>query len=468
MQIVVIGAGYVGLVSAACFAEFGFRVTCLDENPERIARLRAGDCPLYEPGLADLLTRGVERKLLSYTGDWNQAVRGARVAFLAVGTPQRRLQGDADLSQLFAAARSVVAARAPGQRLLLAIKSTVPVGTCRRLACWLKDTDPGKDIEVASNPEFLREGSALEDFLRPDRVVIGVDSAAAQEVLSRLYRPLNLMRVPLITTSYENAELIKYANNAFLATKISFINELADVCAACGGDIHAVARALGLDRRIGPKFLHPGPGYGGSCLPKDTRALISTAQSLGQRLRVVEAAVAANEARIAGLSDRVRALLGGDLAGRVVALLGLTFKAETDDLRAAACLRLVPDLCAAGAQLRAYDPGVSADMVSALLPGCTLMDDPYAAACGADVAILLTDWNLLRNLDFARLKTQMRRPCFLDLRNAYEPEDLRALGFSTAALGRGTAVPAVDRRGPPFDAAPVEALSLATGGKEKA
>ncbi|GGG49909.1 UDP-glucose 6-dehydrogenase [Caldovatus sediminis] len=435
MRIAMVGAGYVGLVSGACFAEFGVEVRVVDTDAARIAALREGRIPIYEPGLDRLVADNLRDRRLSFTTDLAAAVRGADAVFLAVGTPSRRGDGHADLSYVFAAAEQV--ARAAEDPLVLVTKSTVPVGTGRRVQELVRRVRPDLDIAVASNPEFLREGSAIGDFMRPDRVVIGTDSERAREVLRRLYRPLYLIETPIVATSIETAELIKYAANAFLAMKITFINEMADLCEAAGADVHDVARGIGLDGRIGRKFLHPGPGYGGSCFPKDTLALARTAQSLGAPARLVETTIAVNEARKARMAERVIAACGGSVAGLAIAVLGLTFKPETDDMRDAPSLAVVPRLVEAGARLRAFDPA-GMENARALLPaaGIEYAAGALEAAQGADALVLLTEWNEFRALSPDRLRAAMRGDVVLDLRNVWDPAAMREAGFRYHSIGR--------------------------------
>lgn len=438
MRIAILGAGYVGLVSGACFAEFGTEVMLMDTDPARVAALRAGRMPIYEPGLEALVGDNVREGRLSFTEDLAEAIQGADAVFLAVGTPTRRGDGHADLSYVFAAAEEV--ARAATRPLVLVTKSTVPVGTGREVKRRVQAVRPDLDIAVASNPEFLREGAAISDFMRPDRVVIGVEEgeagARAEAVLRRLYRPLFLIETPIVATRLETAEIIKYAANAFLAMKISFINEVADLCEAAGGNVHDVARGIGLDGRIGRKFLHAGPGYGGSCFPKDTLAFARTAQDLGVPLRLVEATIAVNDARKAAMADRIIRACGGDVAGRAIAVLGLTFKPETDDMREAPSLEIIPRLLAAGAKVRAHDPeGMAA--AQRLLPAAVdYATGALDAAREADVVVLLTEWNEYRNITPARLRGAMRGDLLLDLRNVYDPAAMREAGFTYQSIGR--------------------------------
>jgi UDPglucose 6-dehydrogenase len=428
-----IGAGYVGLVSGACFAEFGVDVCVVDTDASKVEALRAGRIPIYEPGLDRLVEENARDGRLTFTTDLAQAMRGAEAVFLAVGTPSRRGDGHADLTYVFAAAEQV--AKSAERPLVLVTKSTVPVGTGRKIKEILEKTRPDLEIEVASNPEFLREGSAIGDFMRPDRVVIGAESERAFQVLRRLYRPLYLIETPIVQTGLETAELIKYAANAFLATKITFINEMADLCEVVGADVHDVARGMGLDGRIGRKFLHAGPGYGGSCFPKDTLALARTAQNAGRPVRLVEATIAVNDARKAQMAERVIAALGGSVAGRTVAVLGLTFKPETDDMRDAPSLVVVPRLVEAGATIRAYDPqGAHARQM--MPSGVVFAPSALDAVEGADAVVLLTEWNEFRALSPERLKKAMRGDVVLDLRNAWDPAAFREAGFRYHSIGR--------------------------------
>jgi len=429
-----IGAGYVGLVSGACFSEFGARVTCLDIDDGRIASLKAGRIPLYEPGLDDLVARNVRDGRLRFSTDLEACVRDADLIFIAVGTPSRRGDGHADLSYVYAAAKSIAPFLA-GYTVVVN-KSTVPVGTAREVARVIAEENPQADFDVGSNPEFLREGAAIADFMRPDRVVIGVESERAEELIRALYRPLNLIETPILVTDLESAELIKYASNAFLATKISYINEMAALCEAVGADVHAVSRGMGLDRRIGQKFLHPGPGYGGSCFPKDALALVRTAQEHDISCRIVEAVAEVNAAQRARMIRKIRAALGGSESGRTIAVLGLTFKPETDDMREAPALAILPALIEKGARIRAHDPkGVTE--ARALLPDSVVyFDDIYETLAGADALVLLTEWNAYRGLDLEEVKNRMRGNVFVDLRNVYEPDEMRAAGFSYTCVGR--------------------------------
>ncbi|WP_338663334.1 UDP-glucose/GDP-mannose dehydrogenase family protein [Pararoseomonas sp. SCSIO 73927] len=433
MRVAMIGAGYVGLVSGACFAEFGVDVCVVDTEASKVEALRDGRIPIYEPGLDKLVEENVRDGRLSFTTALEEAMEGADAVFLAVGTPSRRGDGHADLSYVFAAAEQVArAARGP---LVLVTKSTVPVGTGRRIKAVLDEVRPGHEIVVASNPEFLREGSAIADFMRPDRVVIGAEDDRAFQVLRRLYRPLYLIETPIVQTGIETAELIKYAANAFLAVKITFINQMADLCERAGANVHDVARGMGLDGRIGRKFLHAGPGYGGSCFPKDTLALARTAQELGAPVTIVEQTIAANDARKEQMAERVVAALGGSVAGKTVAVLGLTFKPETDDMRDAPSLVVVPRLAAAGATIRAFDPQPA--HAKQLLPANTVFaEGALEAAEGADAVVLLTEWNEFRALSPKRLQAAMKGDVVLDLRNAWDPEAFRECGLNYSSIGR--------------------------------
>lgn len=433
MRIAMIGTGYVGLVSGACFSEFGVEVTCVDKLHDKIDRLNSGEIPIYEPGLDTLVARNVESGRLRFTTDLATAVKGADAVFIAVGTPSRRGDGHADLSYVFDAAREV--AEVAEGYLMVVTKSTVPVGTGRQVAEVISTTRPDLDFDVASNPEFLREGSAIEDFMRPDRVVVGSNSERAFDVLDELYRPLSLNRTPVMRTTLETSELIKYATNSFLATKITFINEIADLCERAGANVQDVARGIGLDGRIGPKFLHPGPGYGGSCFPKDTLALVRTAQELGAPVSIVESVVAANDQRKQDMANRIVHHLG-DPAGKTVAVLGLTFKPNTDDMRESPSLVIVPELLRRGAAVRAYDPE-GMEEAAKLMDGMTLCESTYEALEGADALVLVTEWNEFRSLDLARAKEVMGRPMVIDLRNIYSPSDIEAAGFEYHGIGLG-------------------------------
>jgi UDPglucose 6-dehydrogenase len=438
MRIAVIGTGYVGLVSGACFSEFGVSVTCVDTDAAKIARLRRGEMPIYEPGLEALVAANTAAGRLSFTTELLPAIEGADAVFIAVGTPSRRGDGHADLSYVFAAAaeigRALAETRAGGYTVVVT-KSTVPVGTGREVAAILRRVCPNARFDVASNPEFLREGSAIEDFMRPDRVVIGADGDRAREVMRQLYRPLYLSETPMLFTDIETAELIKYAANAFLATKITFINEIADLCERVGADVQDVARGIGLDGRIGRKFLHAGPGFGGSCFPKDCQALVRTAHEAAADLAIVETVVQVNEARKARMAEKIIAACGGTVAGKTIAVLGLTFKPNTDDMRDSPSLAILPRLAAAGAAIRAFDPA-GIDEARNLMPDLVYCDDAYDAAAGADALVLLTEWNEFRALDLARIGRLLAEPLIIDLRNIYQPAEMAAAGLSYVSIGR--------------------------------
>ncbi|MBV9862303.1 MAG: UDP-glucose/GDP-mannose dehydrogenase family protein [Alphaproteobacteria bacterium] len=437
MRIAMIGTGYVGLVSGACFSEFGVSVTCVDRDAGKIARLSGGEIPIYEPGLEQLVASNRAAGRLTFTTDLAPAVAGADAVFIAVGTPSRRGDGHADLSYVFAAADEVGRAlcRHPGNQAVVVTKSTVPVGTGRRVAAILSQACPQGRFDVASNPEFLREGSAIEDFMRPDRVVIGTDSEHARSVMRALYRPLYLIETPMLFTSIETAELIKYAANAFLATKITFINQIADLCEAVGADVQDIARGIGLDGRIGRKFLHAGPGFGGSCFPKDCRALVRTAEEARTPLSIVDTVVRVNDARKRRMAERIAASCGGDLAGRTLAVLGLTFKPNTDDMRESPSLAILPPLQQAGATIRAFDPG-GLDEARKVLPDLVYCGDAYETIEGADALVLLTEWNEFRALDLGRVKRLLRTPLVIDLRNIYNPQDMAEAGLRYVSIGR--------------------------------
>ena len=434
MKIAMIGTGYVGLVSAACFSDFGHAVVAYDKDHAKIARLKRGEMPIYEPGLAPLVERNVVAGRLQFVAELGAAVDEADAIFIAVGTPTRRGDGHADLRFVFDATDEIIARLM--RRCVIVAKSTVPVGTNRAILERVRAARPNLDVEVASNPEFLREGSAIEDFKRPDRVVVGVETEFAREILQSIYRPLSLNETPIMFTDLETAELIKYAANAFLATKITFINEMADLCEQVGANVQDVARGIGLDRRIGSKFLHAGPGYGGSCFPKDTRALLRISNVAGVSLRVVAAVAEANERRKQALAARILAAMGGVIAGKSVAVLGVTFKPNTDDMREAPSLALIPALQTAGATIRAHDPegmGVAAE----LLAGVEWCDGPYHAAEGADALVILTEWDAFRALDLRRLSRLMRGRHFIDLRNVYKPHEVTSAGFDHLGIGIG-------------------------------
>ena len=435
MRIAMIGGGYVGLVSGACFADLGVDVAIVEVDPAKLALLQSGGIPIYEPGLDRLVADNVAAGRLTFGNDVAAAVAGAEAVFIAVGTPTRRGDGHADVSYVNAAAEQV--ARALTGYAVIVTKSTVPVGTGRRIEEIMRRARPDGAFDVASNPEFLREGSAIGDFMRPDRVVIGTDSERAREVMKRLYRPLYLIEAPILFTSLETAELTKYAANSFLAMKVTFINEMADLCEKVGADVHDVARGIGLDGRIGRKFLHAGPGFGGSCFPKDTLALMRIAQDWGAPSRLVEATVAVNDARKSSMAARVIHAAGGSVHGKTIAVLGLTFKPETDDMRDAPSLPIVSRLAEEGATIRAYDP-VGNDLARPLLPaGITFCADAYEAVNGADILVLITEWNEFRALAPARLAELMRGRLMMDLRNVFDPAAMQAAGFDYRGIGRG-------------------------------
>jgi UDPglucose 6-dehydrogenase len=418
-------------VSGACLSEFGHHVVCYDQDREKIQRLHRNEIPIYEPGLEAVVSRNVEAGRLSFISELE--IGDVDIIFIAVGTPSRRGDGHADLSFVYEAAKQV--ASAIRRYVVVVTKSTVPIGTGREIARLIRETNPTADFDVVSNPEFLREGSAIEDFTRPNRVVIGAESERARAVMRELYRPLYLIETPILFTGLETAELIKYAANGFLAMKISFINEVADLCEKVGADVRDVARGIGLDGRIGQKFLHPGPGYGGSCFPKDTRALIRIASNAGAPLSLIEATDTFNEARKARIADRIAAAVGGSLSGKTIALLGLTFKPNTDDMREAPSLVIAPALSAQGALVQVHDPEGMAE-AKKVMPDLVYCDDPYAAMKGADAVVLLTEWNSYRALDIGRMKAALRQPIVVDLRNIYRPDEMRAAGFQYSSIGR--------------------------------
>lgn len=434
MRLTMVGTGYVGLVSGTCFAEFGHDVTCVDLDAGKVERLTRSEIPIYEPGLDALVARGVSAGRLHFTTDLASAVASADVVFIAVGTPSRRGDGHADLRYVEAAAADV--ARAMQGYTVVVTKSTVPVGTGRRVHALIKELRPDADCDVVSNPEFLREGSAIEDFMRPDRVVIGAETDRAREAMRALYRSLSLRDVPMVVTSIETAELTKYAANAFLATKITFINEIADLCEKLGADVQDVARGMGLDGRIGNKFLHAGPGYGGSCFPKDTLALVRTGQEAGQPMRIVETVVQLNDTRKGLMASRVIAACGGSVRGKTIGVLGVAFKPETDDMRDAPSLSIIPALQDAGATIRAHDPAAMHE-AGKLLPNVQWCDDPYAVADGASAIVLITEWNAYRALDLDRLGSAMVQRVMIDLRNVYRTGEAQSAGFAYRGIGRG-------------------------------
>ncbi len=433
MNIAMIGSSYVGLVSGACLADFGHRVVCVDKDQAKIEALRQGRIPIYEPGLDQVVADNVKAGRLAFTGDLKEGVAQADVVFVAVGTPSRRGDGHADMSFVEAAARELADVVKP--ETVIVIKSTVPVGTSDKVEHILRTHNPALEVSVASNPEFLREGSAIADFKRPDRIIVGVNDERGRAALSEVYRPLYLNRSPLLFTSRRTAELTKYAANAFLAMKVTFINEIADLCEKAGADVQDVARGIGLDNRIGAKFLHAGPGYGGSCFPKDTSALIRIAQDFESPMRLIEATVAVNDTRRRAMGRKIAAAVGGDLRDRTVALLGVTFKPNTDDIREAPALAIIQALQDAGAQIRLYDPA-GMEAARAQIDGVAFGASPYEIAAGADVLVIVTEWEEFRALDFKALKQVMKSPCLVDLRNVYRREDLARHGFRYFSIGR--------------------------------
>ena len=434
MKIAMIGTGYVGLVSGVCFSDFGHEVVCVDTSAEKIAKLNSGEVPIYEPGLDIVMARNFAAGRLRFSTDTAAAVDGADAVFIAVGTPTRRGDGHADLTYVMAAAEDV--ARALTGYTVVVTKSTVPVGTNRRVADVIQKTRPDADFDVASNPEFLREGAAIEDFMKPDRVVVGVETARAKHIMGEIYRPLFLRDFPIIYTDLESAELIKYAANAFLATKISFINEIAGLCERVGADVKSVAKGMGMDGRIGNKFLHAGPGYGGSCFPKDTSALARIGQEHGMPMRITETVILVNDAVKRRMLNKVMELCDGTVNGKHILVLGVTFKPNTDDMRDAPALTIVPALVGAGAKVRIVDPQGKREG-EALLPGASWHEDPYEAAIDAEAVIILTEWNEFRALDLSRLAGAMTSPKMADLRNIYEKADAVAAGFTAhVSVGR--------------------------------
>ena len=433
MRIAMIGTGYVGLVSGACFADFGHHVTCVDKDAGKIAALKRGEIPIFEPGLDALVKTNADAGRLDFTTDLKGPVGEADAVFIAVGTPSRRGDGHADLSYVHAAAREIAGALT-GFTVVIT-KSTVPVGTGDEVERIMRETNPGADFVVASNPEFLREGAAIRDFKHPDRIVVGTDDERARKVTTEIYRPLYLNQAPLMFTGRRTAELIKYAANAFLATKITFINEIADLAEKAGADVQEVARGIGLDNRIGAKFLHAGPGFGGSCFPKDTRALVKTAQDHDVPLRIVEAVLMVNDNRKRAMARKISAALGGNLRGKTIAVLGLTFKPNTDDMREAPSIPLITALRDQGAVVRAYDP-VGMEQAKHELPEIDYAADPYSCAKGADALVIVTEWEQFRALNLERLKSEMRQPIVVDLRNVYRPEEMAELGFTYESVGR--------------------------------
>ncbi len=436
MKIAMIGTGYVGLVSGVCFSDFGHEVVCVDKDPRKIAMLEQGQVPIYEPGLDVLMAKNVAAGRLSFTLDLQSAIAGAEAVFIAVGTPTRRGDGHADLSYVMAAAKEI--AEAARDYVVVVTKSTVPVGTNARVRDVVAAANPNLAFDVASNPEFLREGAAIDDFMKPDRVVVGVESDRAAQVMAEIYRPLYLRDFPIVTTDLESAEMIKYAANAFLATKITFINEIAALCEKVGADVKQVSKGMGMDGRIGNKFLHAGPGYGGSCFPKDTKALARIGQEHASPMQITEAVIKVNEEVKRRMIDKLLDLCGGSFNGKTVAVLGVTFKPNTDDMRDAPSLTIVPALVGGGAKVRAVDPQGRHEG-EALLPGVAWHDDPYTAAEGADLLVILTEWNEFRALDLSRLATGMTTPHLADLRNIYTADDATTAGFTAYdSIGRSS------------------------------
>ncbi|MFG1379846.1 UDP-glucose dehydrogenase family protein [Xanthobacter autotrophicus] len=433
MRVTIIGAGYVGLVSGACFADFGHTVTCVDTHKDKIAALKRGEIPIYEPGLNDLVASNVKAERLFFTNSVAEGAQGADSIFIAVGTPSRRGDGHADLSYVYQAARDI--ATTISDYTVVVTKSTVPVGTGDEVERIIGETNPDADFSVVSNPEFLREGAAITDFKRPDRIIVGTENEHAKQVMTELYRPLFLNRSPLLFTSRRTAELTKYAANAFLATKITFINEIADLCEKVGGNVQDVALGIGLDNRIGSKFLHAGPGYGGSCFPKDTLALIKTAQDYASPVRIIETVVTVNDQRKRAMARKVINLLDGGVRGKTIGILGLTFKPNTDDMRDAPSISIITALQDGGAKIKAHDPeGV--EQAKKLLNNVEYVDTPYAVADGADALVLVTEWDAFRALDLKRIRSLLKQPVLVDLRNVYYPEEVAALGFRYSSVGR--------------------------------
>ena len=439
MKIAMIGTGYVGLVSGVCFSDFGHDVTCVDKDPAKIEMLERGAVPIFEPGLDALMARNVKAGRLSFTGDLKAAIDGADAIFIAVGTPTRRGDGHADLTYVMAAAEEI--ATIANGYVVIVTKSTVPVGTNRKIKQTIKKTNPGLEFDVASNPEFLREGAAIDDFMKPDRVVVGVQTDRAAEVMAEIYRPLYLRDFPILTTDLESAEMIKYAANAFLATKITFINEIAALCERTGADVKQVSHGIGLDGRIGNKFLHAGPGYGGSCFPKDTKALARIGQDVGLPMQITEKVITVNEEMKRRMIDKLADLCDGSFNGKTVAVLGVTFKPNTDDMRDAPSLTIIPAMVGGGARVRVVDPQGRHEG-EALLPGVQWSEDPYKAAQKADLLVILTEWNEFRALDLKRLARRMETPRLADLRNIYSPKDAKRAGFEAYdSVGRAGFMP---------------------------
>src|SRR5437660_9739313 len=451
MRIAMIGAGYVGLVSGACFADFGHQVTCVDKDAGKIAALRRGEIPIFEPGLDALVAANVKARRLDFTTELSTPVAEADAVFIAVGTPSRRGDGHADLTYVYAAAREIAAALSGFT--LVVTKSTVPVGTGDEVERLIREANPSADVVIASNPEFLREGAAIRDFKFPDRIVVGTSDERARRVLSDVYRPLSLNQAPLMFTARRTAELIKYAANAFLATKITFINEIADLAEKVGADVQEVARGIGLDNRIGSKFLHAGPGFGGSCFPKDAQALIKTGQDHASPLRIVETVIAVNDVRKRAMARKVTAALGANLRGKTVALLGLTFKPNTDDMREAPSIPLITALQDMGAKVRVYDP-VGMEQAKQVLADVTYYQGPYDCVEEADAAVIVTEWEQFRALDLERLRDLMACPVIVDLRNIYSPQEMAAMGLAYHSIGRASSPAGAEAATPGTAAAP--------------
>ena len=434
MKVTVLGCGYVGLVSGVCFAEFGVNVVCCDLDKEKIDKLMKANVPIYEPGLESLLKKNINENRLSFSYNLGDSIPSSDLIFIAVGTPARRGDGHADLSYVYQAAEDL-APLLEGYTVVVD-KSTVPVGTARNVKKIISDLNPDADFDVASNPEFLREGAAISDFMRPDRVVIGVENKRSENLLRELYRPTNLIEAPIISTDLESAELIKYASNAFLATKISFINEMSMICEKTGADIHAVARGMGLDNRIGRKFLHPGPGYGGSCFPKDTKALARIASENGISSRIVETVIEVNEIQKMRMIEKICHAIGENADTKKIAILGLTFKPETDDMRDAPSLTILPELIKRGIKINAHDPKGVEEAKKILPSSVEYFDDIYKSMEGADAVVLMTEWNVYRNMDMLIVKEKLNTPVFIDLRNVYEPKEMQDYGFDYFSVGR--------------------------------
>ena len=434
MKVTVLGCGYVGLVSGVCFAEFGVNVVCCDLDKEKIDKLMKANVPIYEPGLESLLKKNINENRLSFSYNPGDSIPSSDLIFIAVGTPARRGDGHADLSYVYQAAEDL-APLLEGYTVVVD-KSTVPVGTARNVKKIISDLNPDADFDVASNPEFLREGAAISDFMRPDRVVIGVENKRSENLLRELYRPINLIEAPIISTDLESAELIKYASNAFLATKISFINEMSMICEKTGADIHAVARGMGLDNRIGRKFLHPGPGYGGSCFPKDTKALARIASENGISSRIVETVIEVNEIQKVRMIEKICHAIGENADTKKIAILGLTFKPETDDMRDAPSLTILPELIKRGIKINAHDPKGVEEAKKILPSSVEYFDDIYKSMEGADAVVLMTEWNVYRNMDMLIVKEKLNTPIFIDLRNVYEPKEMQDYGFDYFSVGR--------------------------------